>query len=123
MTEQTNSPLREELEALDRIARSPDGHLLHRLLRRELEAVAPDNSPSGALPALNGRRSLARDLMRSMAQGIEATSGSHTDSILARRAEPVAIRRRGSFREYAAANDPELDPNRDDTTKPLVVNE
>lgn len=65
----------EETAALDRIAHSFDGLMLHRYLRRILETCV-DFEDSGALRTQNGRRSLARDLMRLMANGIEAqTSG------------------------------------------------
>jgi hypothetical protein len=73
------SPVEEERLAIDRIARTRDGVLLHRYLRRILEAVhdLPDMS---ALPLATGRRTLARDLMRLMADGIEGTSGRSDDS-------------------------------------------
>lgn len=74
MTDQPETdPRIEELEALDRIARTSDGRLFHRYLRRILEGCS-DVLPDGALQAHNGRRSLARDLMRHMASGIEGTS-------------------------------------------------
>lgn len=67
------SPVTEEIEAIDRIACTHDGRLLHRYLRRVLEGVGlPD---VGALPFFHGRRTLARDLMGHMARGIEGDSG------------------------------------------------
>ena len=108
MTEQPNilNPLDDEKRAIDLIARTPEGRLLHRYLRRVLEGVVdmPDN---GALTSHNGRRTLARDLMRLMAQGIEDTSGGRTRSdepILARERKPaiVARERRGAGRRVTA---------------------
>ena len=75
------SPVAEEIQALDRIARTYDGQLLHRYLRRVLEAVY-DFQDDGALRGHNGRRTLARDLMGHMAQGIEGTSGRSDVPIL-----------------------------------------
>lgn len=78
MTDQTPiTPTEEEDRAIERIAYSADGRLLHRYLRRVLEGVFlfPE---SGALREHNGRRSLARDLMRRMAKGID--SGGRTES-------------------------------------------
>lgn len=86
MTDETLSPVAEEIEAIDRIARTADGRLLHRYLRRVLEAVY-DLSDSCALRSHTGRRTLARDLMGYMAQGIEGTSGK-----LERGNEPILNR-------------------------------
>jgi hypothetical protein len=84
------NPVTEEKEALDRIARTSDGRLLHRYLRRVLEAVViADN---GALLAHNGRRSLARDLMAEMAEGIK--DAGRDEPILTRPNRPVATDRR-----------------------------
>lgn len=91
MTDDLN-PLEEEKLALDRIARTFDGQLLHRYLRRVLESVIDIPVP-GALRTHNGRRSLARDLMGLMAQGIEGSSGRLDTSIL-RSPGPIASRRR-----------------------------
>jgi hypothetical protein len=66
------SPIAQEREAIDRIARTNDGRLLNRYLRRVLETVVLDDN---LLQTHNGRRSLARDLMNCMAQGIEDGSG------------------------------------------------
>ena len=78
-------PVTEEREAIARIAFSFDGLLMHRFLRRTLEAVF-DLEPSSALPTQNGRRSLARDLMRLMQEGIESQSGRASDSAILTRA-------------------------------------
>ena len=74
MTEENKVDLYEqERNAIDLIARTPEGKLLHRYLRRVLEAVFDIESES-TLRVSQGRRTLARDLMRLMAEGIEATS-------------------------------------------------
>jgi hypothetical protein len=73
MSDEPLSPIAEEIEAIDRIARTHDGRMLHRYLRRVLEGLGP--ADVGALPFFHGRRTLARDLMGHMAQGIEGDSG------------------------------------------------
>ena len=93
MTDDPIDPVAEEKQALDRIARTHDGVLLHRYLRRVLETVV-DLQDDGALRTQNGRRTLARDLMRMMASGIEGTSDGRSDQrgdepILGRAAKPV----------------------------------
>lgn len=93
MTEETINPVVEERDAIARIALTADGLILHRYLRRVLEGVllTPD---SGALQAHTGRRTLARDLMAIMAEGIESTRAGrpdHTDSLLAAGAKPRAV--------------------------------
>jgi hypothetical protein len=84
-------PVTEEREAIARIAFTYDGLLMHRFLRRTLEAVF-DLEPSSALPTQNGRRSLARDLMRLMQEGIESqhAPGSGDRAILTRAASAVS---------------------------------
>jgi hypothetical protein len=102
-------PATEEREAIARIAFSYDGLLMHRFLRRTLEAVF-DLEPVSALPFQNGRRSLARDLMRLMAEGIEGqTSGRTSDSAILTRAGSARSARafRGAARRVAP--DPELE--------------
>lgn len=90
------TPVQEEKEAIVRIAGSRDGLLLHRYLRRVLETVV-DLESGGALKQQNGRRSLARDLMRLMAEGIidggRADPGN--DPILSRRTGPVHVANSG----------------------------
>ena len=54
-------------EAWDRVARTPDGLVIYRHLQRIRQALATDMS---ALPAFEGRRSLAADLMAFMSDGI-----------------------------------------------------
>jgi len=90
MTEEI-TPKQEETEALVRIAASRDGALLHRYLRRVLETVI-DLDSDGALREQNGRRSLARDLMRLMAEGIDVhRTDSNNAPILARSSGAVAV--------------------------------
>lgn len=101
------SPGEQERKAIDLIARTPEGRLLHRYLRRVLEAVF-DVEDSGALRTHTGRRTLARDLMRLMADGIEATrdrnAGSSDDPILTRAGAPVRTGRGyASVRDYVTA--------------------
>lgn len=94
----------QEANAIKAIARSDDGALLHRYLRRILETVI-DMDSDGALRAQNGRRSLARDLMRLMAEGIDDRR-AHTsdDSIISRSGVggTAVARRRGAGRRITA---------------------
>lgn len=111
MTDDPINPVKEEEEAIDRIARTHDGVLLHRYLRRVLETVV-DLQDDGALRTQNGRRTLARDLMRLMASGIEGTSGRADQPILTRPGTPAgtgsrAERRRAAF---ARAAESEAEP-------------
>lgn len=96
MTDEINNPLKEEIEAIQAIARSREGAALHRYLRRVLETVIEIQEAS-ALYAQNGRRSLARDLMRHMAEGIDDNrdTSSSDAPILARAGKPVAVAARG----------------------------
>lgn len=92
MTEQPDiHPLAEEKAAIKAIASSRDGALLHRYLRRVLETVI-DLDSEGALREQNGRRSLARDLMRHMAEGLnDDRTDSSNAPILARSSGAVAV--------------------------------
>ncbi len=91
MTDEPVNPFQEEADAILAIAASRDGALLHRYLRRVLETVV-DIQETGALYAHNGRRSLARDLMRMMAEGLDAgRTDPGNDPILARNARPVHV--------------------------------
>jgi len=85
------NPFVEEADAIRRIASTSDGALLHRYFRRILETVI-DVGPSSALRSHNGRRSLARDLMRLMAEGLNEHRTDSTDApILARASGAVAV--------------------------------
>lgn len=92
MTDEPINPRKEEADAIAAIGRTPDGRLLHRYLRRVLEGVIDFPDPS-ALNNSNGRRSLARDLMRQMAEGIDdhRDTSSADAPILARSGGPAAV--------------------------------
>jgi hypothetical protein len=57
-------------EAIDRIARTPDGLLLYRLLQKILCGTVAAQTDQCALQFAEGRRILARDLMAYMADGV-----------------------------------------------------
>jgi hypothetical protein len=75
-------------EAWDRVARTPDGLTIYRHLQRIRLGLAPDNVADSALPRLEGRRSLAADLMAFMAAGIGDNDRSCVTFAVAK---PVAI--------------------------------
>ena len=58
-------------EALDRIARSPDGRLLYLYCQKTLCQVLPSGQTEGALREHDGRRRFASELMGRMAEGIQ----------------------------------------------------
>ncbi len=92
----------QEINAIKAIARTDDGALLHRYLRRVLETVFEMQS-DGALREQNGRRSLARDLMRHMAEGIDERRAHSDDPILSRPSGGVTVARpRGAGRRITA---------------------
>lgn len=96
MTDEQMDPVAEEIEAIKRIAMSADGAVFHRYLRRVLEACFDAPDPS-ALLLQNGRRTLARDLMRLMAEGINDDRTEHSGGnapILTRSGGAVAVRGR-----------------------------
>lgn len=93
MTDDPIDPTKEENAAIARLAFTEDGRLLHRYLRRELERLGLTADQSTLL-VLHGRRSLAHDLMRHMAEGIEVGSGRRTstdDPILTRSSGAVSV--------------------------------
>lgn len=97
-------------EALDRIARTPDGRLLYLFLQKALTAV-PVSPDSDALRELHGRRMFAAELMADMAKGIRAANDGRdpTDRpITFLRGESARVERRVPAREYIRAHDPEL---------------
>lgn len=101
-------------QALDRIARTPDGELLYRHLQKSLMGSLDDHAPSeSALRTEHGRRKFAAELMAKMAKGIDQ-SGGHTNTsrtertVVFRARESGARAKPGSFREWATDNDPEL---------------
>lgn len=92
----------QEINAIKAIALSDDGALLHRYLRRVLETVI-DMQSDGALREQNGRRSLARDLMRHMAEGLNDRRDASNDPILSRPSGGIAVARpRGAGRRVNA---------------------
>ena len=104
MTDEPLSPTEQENRAIKAIALTDEGLLLHRYLRRILETVF-DFQDSGALYAQNGRRTLARDLMRLMAEGIDDRRAHHTDDAILTRpsgGQPVSTGGRGARRRITA---------------------
>jgi hypothetical protein len=99
MSDKPESLFDEEREALDRIARTRDGLLFHRFLRRVLEQCSGLVDPR-ALQIREGARILARDLMGHMARGIEGSIGRTDDTPLLNRGSSgnPARRRAGSRR-------------------------
>ena len=98
------SPNEQEANALKAIALTDDGALLHRYLRRVLETVFV-GMPDGALREQNGQRSLARDLMRLMAEGIDDRRAHSTDDPILSRSSSggtVVAPRRGAGRRITA---------------------
>jgi hypothetical protein len=65
-------------EAIDRIARTPDGRTLYLFLQKRLMAI-PTSAKTGALRSDHGERYFASQLMGLMAKGIE-DSGRRTGS-------------------------------------------
>lgn len=115
MTDEPLNPVQEEIDAIKRIAATRDGALLHRYFRRVLEAVFDLDSDS-ALRSHNGRRSLARDLMRHMAEGIDGRrNDSIDDPILSRAGGSIAVsgRARRDPRSYPRVDSyaDDLDPD------------
>lgn len=100
MTEITETDIR---EALDRIARTPDGELLYRYLQKELMGVTSSDEDR-VLRTNHGRRSFARDLMAHMGEGVSnsARSGPVTFSIASR----VAASRRTPGGRLVSADTP-----------------
>lgn len=58
-------------EAIDRLARTPDGQMLYRYLQKTLCAVMTGDHHDGALRQFEGRRIFAAELMGLMAKGID----------------------------------------------------
>ena len=69
------------IEAIDRIARTPDGAALYVLLQRQMMAVLP-TTDGGALQTNHGERMFAARLIGLMAKGIFESGGrtGHTGS-------------------------------------------
>jgi hypothetical protein len=109
--DQPLNPVAEEAEAIKRIAGTRDGALFHRYLRRVLEGVF-DIETDSALRTHNGRRTLARDLMRLMAEGLNVNGNdSSTDApILTRPGGAVAVTGARGARRRVPGTQPEPGP-------------
>ena len=99
--------------AIARISLTGDGLLLYRWLQREVQRLGL-TTDSGALWMLEGRRSLAHDLMARMQEGIDERASRNSadapssDAVAFSRPGPVAVTRtRGAGRRIT-----------DDTTVP-----
>jgi hypothetical protein len=112
------------LEAIDRIARTPDGGMLYVYLQRRLMAVLPTTEPC-ALSTHHGERLFASRLLDLMAKGIIEsggrtssgdTSGGTEQPIVRPIAQPVDARgARGAGRRITAdTRVPGWDPPADD---------
>ena len=98
-------------EALDRIARTPDGAILYRHLQETLCSLSPpsaDDPSWGALRGNEGRRSFAADLMALMAEGIDASVRSQP--FIAAKRESASPGRKPTAREWIAAQPSWLEP-------------
>jgi hypothetical protein len=88
------------LDAIDRIARTPDGQMLFHHLQKILLNVATPEITDGALRQLEGRRMFASELMGLMAKGI-ADSDRYAITF-SRSAEPRPPASRGAARRITA---------------------
>jgi len=105
-------------EALDRIARTPDGVLLYRFLQTKLMGTIAEHAPKqSALRVEHGERRFAQMLMARMAKGIDESGGrtdlsnsraSERTVVIRRGAQPVRTGQRLSARDFLRANDTEL---------------
>ena len=97
------TPKDEEIQAIERIASSRDGMLLHRYLRRILESCRLTDD-ANSLQRHEGARMLARDLMTIMAKSIEHGIGRPAPadtSIIPAAGKPIAARRIAGHRRVA----------------------
>jgi hypothetical protein len=100
------------IEAIGRIAHTPDGHALYLFLQKTITAVPP-LADADALRSHHGRRTFAAELMAAMAEGIRDSHGGRdpTDHpIVFVTREPVRLAGRESAREHLARTDVELNP-------------
>jgi hypothetical protein len=88
------------LEAIDRIARTPDGQMLFHHLQKILLNVATPDVNDGALRQLEGRRMFASELMGLMAKGI-ADSDRYAITFVRSASEPKPAAR-GAARRITA---------------------
>jgi len=89
--------------AIDRIARTADGHLLYLYLQKKLHSVCLD---TGTLARHEGERLFAAQLIELMREGLIATGTDSTRPFVVGRVDPSAEPAR-SAREWIARNDPE----------------
>lgn len=108
----SQNPVSEEADAIRRIASTRDGALLHRYLRRVLEGVF-DLDTDSALRVHTGRRTLARDLMRLMAEGIDDRTDSTNAPILTRPGGAVSVS--GSRGARRRVTGPRAEPGTDES--------
>jgi len=91
--------------AIDRIARSNDGHYLYLWLQKKLTETVVVND-LGTLARHQGERILAATLMELMRDGLIATgSDALKPVVLGKREQPPERPR--NYREWAAEHDPE----------------
>jgi hypothetical protein len=95
----SQDPTKEEIDAIERLARSPDGPFIRRYFRRVLESCRLTDD-AGALQRHEGARILARDFLVHMDRGLETPLDRTSDTIL-RSPSPVA--RAGSLTERRRA--------------------
>ena len=93
------------LKAIDRIARTEDGHFLYMWLQRILFGISL-TSEFGTLARFEGQRILALQLMELMRDGLTATGTDFTRPVvIGKREQPAAEPR--TAREWIERNDPE----------------
>lgn len=80
------------IDALDRIAMTPDGALLYAYLQKEAIGILTDGNPSdSALRLQDGRRRFAHRLMGYMAKGIDESGGRNSDAVGGRPSERPVV--------------------------------
>lgn len=106
-------------QAIDRIARTPEGAVFYRYLQKAICAFLPGEASNRALRQNEGRRSFAAELMGLMAKGIDE-SGGRTDlpaddagraserPVVFRSVPRPVGRSHESNRDWLIRNDPEL---------------
>lgn len=98
-------------EAIDRIARTQDGHLLYLALQREMMGFLPETVEVGALRENNARRRFCAELIAKMAKGVlESGPGSADALVVFAPRKPVAVTGSGTgrVRQLLAESDPEI---------------
>ena len=108
------------IEALDRVARTPDGELLYLYLQKVLMGV-PTEKKSRALTWNDARRSFASELMGFMSKGISASARSGCITFTVAQRAPVSRRTPGGRLVTADTAVPGYDaPDSDARTGPGV---